>query len=107
MQRWIEVSSYTTIISLPKKSVFFETDCYGRGLWWNVCLKEQSSSLQIGVEVIDILCVQWGVVIYFQGDTQSVRLKNNALKIRQNKRTLPPDTIPSTMSIPKIKSDNL
>ena len=107
MQRWIEVSSYTTIISLPKKSVFFETDCYGRGLWWNFCLKEQSSSLQIGVEVIDILCVQWGVVIYFQGYTQSVRLKNNALKIRQNKRTLPPDTIPSTMSIPKIKSDNL
>ena len=42
VQRGSEVPSYTTIISLPKKSVFFATKYYRRGFWWNVCLKEQN-----------------------------------------------------------------
>ena len=33
VQRGSEVPSYTTIISLPKKSVFFATKYYRRGFW--------------------------------------------------------------------------
>ena len=39
--------------------------------------------------MIDILSVEWGVVIYFQSYTQSWILKNNAPNIRQNKRIRP------------------
>ena len=36
--------------------------------------------------MIDILSVQWGVVIYFQSYTQLWIIKNNAPNITQNKR---------------------
>ena len=35
--------------------------------------------------MIDILFVQWGVVIYFQSNTQSWILKNNALNFKEKK----------------------
>ena len=38
--------------------------------------------------MIDILFVQWGVVIYFQSNTQSWILKNNAPNFREKKKNM-------------------
>ena len=107
-RKWTrQLSLNTTIISLPKKSVFFETDCYRRDLWWNVYLKEQIFKLKIGVEVIIILFVQWGVLIYFQSYIQWWIFKKMRLISEKAKEYVPPDTITRTVSIAEITSDNL
>ena len=70
-------------------------------------LKNKVLKLKISVEVIDILFVQWGAVIYFQSNTQSWILKNNAPNFREKKEYVPLDTIPSKMFIAEITSHNL